>query len=289
MPLQPHIVDTLITGLFDYAGMFPPANLSLEEAVKEALSFNKTLKRPFLVRTEGVFNATDIGSVAGQLQRLSSADRETFKVTILLDAGDELSTKVKEVCQVLKASHQLQLAAVELKLSSKEHFDQVTELNKTFPCVQIYLEPVKEIREEAIRFAEKEKLGIKVRAAGPTAVKTHELAALICKLASEKIPLKVTQGLHAPFISGDAPTGFLSLALAVYFARVGANSNQIEEILRISGLNELGNTNEEQRLLFKDLELHIDKINDLNEEQILCIGSCSIREPDDYLKKLLPS
>ncbi len=42
-------LDALTNGLFDYAGMFPPAALSFPDALAESATFQQALSRPSIV------------------------------------------------------------------------------------------------------------------------------------------------------------------------------------------------------------------------------------------------
>lgn len=50
------IQQALLGGLFDYAGMFPPASLPFDEALRTAASFARSLARPWLVGAEAVLD-----------------------------------------------------------------------------------------------------------------------------------------------------------------------------------------------------------------------------------------
>lgn len=284
-------LNTVLSGLFDYAGTFPPASLPLEQAVAEALRFDTDLNRPFLVNSRGVFNSSDVRDVNHIVETEGSLNKP-FEFSTLLTAGEGLNQSVDELHKVLADSKSLKMGAIEIKVSSPSDFEQAKGLLKHFSDIRMFLEPSKEIRDQAVAYidtlgVEKNRLGIKVRAAGPTAVSTSELAVLIKYLADKEISLKVTQGLHSPFIKGEAPTGFLSLAVASYFSRAGASVDQIENILSLTDLKQIDfNHGGRNSISYDGLTVELKRCLELSQLGIIRVGSCSIKEPDEYLDKL---
>lgn len=284
-------LNTVLSGLFDYAGTFPPARLELNQAVAEALSFESTLKRPFLVNNRGVFNSSELTDVAAILNTAGVANKP-FEFSALLIAGDELDRAVTELCNVLGENPFLKMTGIELKIGSPLELEQAGKLLGLFSGIRLFLEPSREIREQAIAYidqlgAKNHAIGLKVRAAGPTAVSTAELANIIKDLTDRGIPLKVTQGLHSPFIQGNAPTGFLTLALATYLSKAGASVGQIEQILRLTDLTPFSyDEGTGSYISFDRVTIELKRCIELNHLGIIRIGSCSIREPDEELDRL---
>ena len=56
-------LELLLQSRFDYAGMFPPAKLSLEQALREAINLRDTLARPHLLAAELVVDSNRLAEI----------------------------------------------------------------------------------------------------------------------------------------------------------------------------------------------------------------------------------
>ncbi len=61
------VVKQLLGGLFDYTGMFPPAGLDLEAALRCTAAFPRSLGRPYLVGSEAVLPADRLDALTPDL------------------------------------------------------------------------------------------------------------------------------------------------------------------------------------------------------------------------------
>lgn len=285
MSLAAHQVATepALRGLFDHAGMFPPAQKPLPAALADAAAFPRLLHRPGLVGANLVLPFP-------QWPQLDDA--------ALAQAGFQGECRVALVgvplAQALDAARAVGLhnqrtphrPAVSLEVHAEGDVDQaqVKALVRAAAGVPVFLEPkwpADHLRSEAARLCRNLKAGgagLKVRCAGPTALDRPALAAALIAAADAGIPLKATQGLHHPVPRPGFPHGFLGLLAA--FRLRQARGPAFGEALACLGESDVHAFTLQDGIAWRG---HRVDAASLPRLPAFAIGSCSLAEPDDDL------
>ena len=269
-------IETLTAGVFDYAGLYPPASLSLSSAANNYLEYAS-------------------GKRAGALGRfIVNADRlDEFRSTV----GDtlkkfRLSVIANGAGEVEAISNQkrsgIPIEAVEIKCSQP---DEINQLASRIPSgIEVYFEiPINETAAlKSISAAERRakiRMGGVVPDAFPSAA---NVAQMLKTLAQLRLPFKATASLHHPIRSRQpltyqpqSPTGmmhgFMNLCCAAALAFFGGNARDAEAALA-----------EEDRFAWKIARDTIEwrgrvwtsnQLSTLRHQFLISIGSCSFEEP----------
>ncbi|MCS6977081.1 MAG: hypothetical protein NZM31_08765 [Gemmatales bacterium] len=281
----------LLNELFDYAGMFPPAQLPLAEALQKYREYRRSA------------DAWMLGGFVCPLQELSNLGRsdEAIPVCVVLPSAasqEEFQAAVDRASKALgEYLKRGPVRSVELRVSP-ENFDRWWQSAKqAIPAdVSIYVEaPAGESLEEQLLrpLAQSgQKVGFKLRCGGATAAAVPTSPQVVQVLAAchrQKIPLKLTAGLHHPFrchdpaICGESH-GFLNMLLADALLREGKITEAEADALLHDGNAEHFRFDDEgcgwqsRFVSFSAMQRA--------GRGIVSIGSCSFDEPRDDLRKL---
>lgn len=287
----------LLTGIVDYAGLFPPAGLSMGEAVLNYATYHNSNLSWMLGRfvlpswrlDEFVENARDF---------YERQNRRPWKLSVL-DSGDLLDTlrRVEE----FNAANDLyaQCDTLELKAETASEIERAAEI------LPSYLTPYFEIASDETSLGELvpalalTRQRAKIRSGGvkPDAIPaTLEVARFMRTCLAAGVPFKATAGLHHPLRCVKPLTyetdsvkgkmhGFLNVFLAAAFIREGFKPALIMEILE---------EEDPQAFSFDDngiwwrqeYFLGLPQIHRLRESNLISFGSCSFTEPTEELQEL---
>lgn len=297
-------VDRLVAGLFDYAGLFPPAALDWDAMLREAAAFPTSLHRPALVGNDLVVRPDDLRGLddAALHDAGFAAGRPLDACLVGVTLGD-----VEDAAGTVAAwndAHRddavpVRFTSVEAAGALDDATAQTLHAARTAAAgARIYFEPKWTEHDWTAHgrglFAMLERLadagpavGLKLRFAGPTKPSVPRLAAVLARVNTLGLPLKATQSLHHPF-GGDArhgnEHGFLNLAVALRLqAALGLEAAAVAQILRDpepasfvfdAGLGWQGHRAAWQR------------VADAMRAVPFAIGSCDVSEPDDDLRDL---
>lgn len=245
----------LLDGLIDYAGLFPPASLPMEEAVA---NYDRYRRGPF---------AWALGRFVVQAERLAQVPR-TFSVSVLATPENLPAVDV-----------------VEIKAATDEDVQRIAAVraNRT-----VYVEVADVSLLDAIA---QHGLRAKIRTGGvtPDAIPAAEKVALFIQGCRDRnLAFKATAGLHHPIrcvrpltYESDAPVatmhGFLNVFIAAALPRF-ATQILLEENPRAFAFDDGG-------LWWHDLRVTSEELVRLREQFAISFGSCSFEEPIADLKE----
>lgn len=249
-------LDILLDGLIDYAGLFPPASLSMEEALARYDSYRR-----------GRY-AWALGRFVVPAERLSEVPR-TFSVAVLATPDTMPAVDVVEI----KAADDRTIRTI------GEHRGSRT----------VYVEVADESLLDAVA---DHGLRAKIRTGGITAEAipaAERVASFIRACRDRNIAFKATAGLHHPIrctrpltYEAAAPAapmhGFLNVFIAAALPRF-ATQVLLEENPRAFAFDDGG-------LWWHDLRVTAEELARLREEFAISFGSCSFEEPIGELKEL---
>jgi hypothetical protein len=258
----------LLSGLIDYAGLFPPASLSLEEAVA---NYAKYLKGEY-------------GWMLGKFIVPAALARELeiapARISVLLDENFGMDLPLD--------------TSVEFKAANAEEIGKAS----TLAGFTAYCETDPARPAELIPLLARAGLRAKIRTGGiapymiPT---TRSVAEFLALCASARVPFKATAGLHHPVRSPrpltyepDSPVavmhGFLNVFLAAALAYSGAHASELLPILDSQNADEF--VFEDQCVLWRDRAFTTQHLAAVRSEFATSFGSCSFTEPVEDLLAL---
>ncbi|MBK7745725.1 MAG: hypothetical protein IPP57_02590 [Candidatus Obscuribacter sp.] len=245
-------LKALLEHFIDYAGIFPPAALPLDQTVS---NFNQYAKGEYLWMLRYV--------VVGEKELAHVPASLDGKLSILTDA-DNVRAAAIETKNIVKAAHPV--------------YCEVT------PGDGAMLDAVK-----AAGCYAKIRTGAMTPEGIPD---VEQVARFIVDCAERRLPFKATAGLHHPVralypltYAEDAPRavmhGFLNVLMAAAFAWQG--ETDIEQVL--ADVQPAAFTFDDNAY-WRDKELTLAEIKDMRANFMHAIGSCSFEEPVDELQKL---
>lgn len=270
--------EAALRGLFDHAGMFPPAQKPLADALADAAGFPRSLARPGIV-------GADLVLPWSQWSNLTTATldkagfRGTCKVALV---GLDLAALPAAIAVVSTAPPRIRVVSLEASFEGAP----APESWPSAPSgIQLFLEPkwmpnqwTATAAEALCRNLRERGFGLKVRCAGPTAVDAKALAAIVRAATDAGIPVKATQGLHHPVATTQHPHGFVALTAAVRLRQaLGARFDDIEACLAAPSAAAF---DLRDGIRWGHHHVAADRLAALPS---FAIGSCSLTEPDDDL------
>jgi hypothetical protein len=282
------VLRALLAERIDYAGLFPPAALSMADAVANFASYRESadawaLARFVLsvVRLEE-FEAVAAPHLRGTPWRLSalaqSTDADAIGAFNRRMAGrahiDTVESRAATVDEVLALAPLASLATTYVEIAIRE-------------------EPTPLVAAIAARG-----LRAKVRTGGVTTESfplASEVARFLVACVQHRVMLKATAGLHHPLRGEYALTydahaaratmfGFLNLFLAASFARQGMSAAVLEALLeeRDPGAFHV----RDDRVTWREHAVDAAALASDRDHFAVSFGSCSFREPLDDLSAL---
>jgi hypothetical protein len=302
----------LLAGVIDYAGLFPPAQLSLDQSIRNYARYRQEAESWMLGRF--VCPAERLAELVPYLDELfregpplicSALGQATF-------GGVDWHAAAWESLQCIaafrqKAAGRALVDVIEMKAAARVNFnrafpfyEQIEELqgDKLMPYIEA--EPDNRWRVPdghsvfhwALLSRPRYPLGLKMRCGGLQASafpEPKQIALMIVPCRNAAIPVKFTAGLHHPIRQFDSGLqthmhGFIN----VFVAGVLAHARRLEE----RQVQEIIEDENPQDFVFDDKSLRWKDWHATTEEiavarrQVVSFGSCSFDEPRADLRKL---
>lgn len=279
-------IRALLESLIDYAGLFPPAGLSMKAAVENYARY----KNGEYAWALGRF----VVSVA-RLQEFEQAWAEAespagWQLSALVANRDPELERVGEFNE--KHAGRLTIDAVELKATSVAEIEEV-------PGVTAYVElPSDKDPTQLVSALKHERLRAKIRTGGMKSdafPSVSDVARVLRSCAGMHVPFKATAGLHHPVrcvkpftyeANSERGTmhGFINVFLGAEMARRGYANMLVEQILAEEDPRAFAFSDEEVQ--WRDAKFTAAQIADLRTKFAIAFGSCSFEEPITDLQAL---
>jgi hypothetical protein len=288
------MMDTLLRGLFDYAGMFPPAALDFEDALATSARFGG-LDRPFLVGVDMVLTLDEAAKLTPAALKAAQYPRHELLLCVVGINKNNLRAAI----EFAKEDHGIvRVTAIEAATDLTENWiaerDELAEIG-----VDFYVEPRVSDTEWSANEAtiwnfldalnEGGRVGLKVRATGPTALSAATFARIIGDVNKREIPFKATQGLHHPIPEARYGNdfGFLGLTMALRLDHaLGLTESERMEILCSDEPADFVLYN---GFGFRERRAMAQRMTQAMLKVPFSIGSCALDEPDADLTRLFDS
>ena len=269
-------VETLLAGLFDYAGLYPPASLNMKTAVENYLRYRKSAHRGAL----GRFVVS-----ADRIDEVRSAAGESFsemRLSLLVAPNANLSAvsgllaepgRVAFECKVGQAA-EVEGIAARMPVASEFYFEIPMGADEEL------LDAIKASGARA-----KLRMGGVVAEAFPPA---KAIVLMLQALAERKLAFKATAGLHHPIRSRHPFTyqadsaagtmhGFLNLAFAATLLHSGGTAGEALHVLEEEDPKAWRVSRD--AIECRAFRWDIDQLRAVREKFFISIGSCSFEEP----------
>ena len=283
-------VKILLAAMVDYAGIFPPAKLSLREAIANYAQYYQSSYSWLLGRfIIPVFRLAELKTLVADVPLIP------WSLSVILSENWEL--ELKQI-QNINSQDKIRIASLEFKPLLPEEIKRVIDLLPT--GIESFFEiPLDENLEQYLAVLKGTKALTKIRTGGLTTEAFPNIDVLcqfIFASAQAQVPFKATAGLHHP-LPGKYPVsyepnslsttmqGFLNLSILTALV-YGQQINQSEALMVLpeSSINNF--QFQEDKIAWKDRYLNLAEIQKARQYFFRSFGSCSFQEPVDELREL---
>jgi hypothetical protein len=308
---------SLLEGIIDYAGLFPPAKLPMDEAFARFVEHRSSDDGWMLARfvcpaarldeLEPLISGADTSqlsitvSVLGRggdtLESFLEAVDQDEKLMAAFSASladrvvvDAFEVRIPEAGGAAVAVNQASLRLTSNGSRALTPFFEVSLLGEWRPRLPAAAAAVRDSDRKA---GDLNRVGLKIRCGGLEASAIPEVTAVAAAIATCRatgVPLKATQGLHRPFRHHDPELdamvhGFINLFAASALAHV-------HDLPVIKLIDIVAETDPEafviapDRLAWRDTEATADQVSEARRAVLTSFGSCSFSEPRDALRTI---
>lgn len=288
----------LLEGLIDYAGLFPPAELGMAEAIKNYAAYRRSAHSWMLGRF--IVPATRLDEFEQAAVEYWPRD-DVWRLSVLGSA--QLEADIVRINSFNRrrtmgdAATNVIIDTIEIKAASRAEIEAA--LHVMHPTLTCYVEiPIANDLMELIKAIADVGALAKVRTGGVTAEgfpSAHELARFIAACAKEDVGFKATAGLHHPLRAVNRLTyqvdsattlmhGFLNVFLAAAFAQNGVGVEQLTALLEESSAAAFRFT--EDSVFWRGQLLVKAHLRNTRRLFATAFGSCSFTEPIEDLQKI---
>ncbi|MGA9355341.1 MAG: hypothetical protein WBV46_16740 [Terriglobales bacterium] len=293
----------LLSGLIDYAGLFPPASLGIAAAVANydaylSGEYSWMLGR-FIVP---VARLEEFQSALADLPAaLESASSSSWGLSVL--PGADVVADVSRIREfndrlgVGNSTRRVRIESIEVRIASAVEIEPLSAL---IPAeTEIYFEiPLTADVGDCIAAVADCGRRAKIRTGGETADKFPAAASVVefMRLCAAKgVAFKATAGLHHPIRSAhrltyqaDSPTGmmhgFLNVFLAAAFLRAGMDARLAADLVNEQSASAF--RVDSTTVVWRENRLSLDDILAARRNFAISFGSCSFTEPVEDLRGL---
>lgn len=278
-------IQSLLAGLFDYAGLYPPAGLSLQSAANNYLDYARATHASALGRF--IINADRLEDL-----RSTVGDRlKEIRLSVIVPDKDALDGITKAIKDGVR------IETLEIKSVQPETFERIA-AEVPRPLITYVEVPFDSRGLDALHAISRTGMRAKIRMGGVVAgafPQVSQVTSTLKTLAMLRIPFKATAGLHHPIRSTRALTyepqsekgtmhGFINLCCAAAVLYFGGEEQDAEEVLREEDCSAW--TLASDAVQWRHLTWTRDQLLTLRREFFISIGSCSFEEPIHDLEAL---
>jgi hypothetical protein len=292
--------NALLCGLIDYAGLFPPASLSMASSVANYDTYLQSRWSWILGRF--IVPVARLGEFEEALKALprSSEKGDVWRLSVLLSSDAEADVaRIRDFNARMAAADSDRIAAiesVEVKVASP---GEIARLSRITPKeLETYFEIPLPSAGECIPAAASAGRRAKIRTGGETPDKfpTSDGVIDFFRLCAESdVAFKATAGLHHPLRSVHRLTyqsdsllgmmhGFLNVFLAAAFLRAGMEPALAIQVLEESAFSSFQFSSD--AITWRQHRVSLTEIDAARKNLAISFGSCSFIEPIDDLQSL---
>jgi hypothetical protein len=286
-------LHTLLHTIVDYAGLFPPAGLSMDAAAGRYALYHASTHAWMLGRF--VVPVARLDELAHAMGRIDRAQGNPWRLSALV--GADHAADVAAALAFNAAKHHAVVDAFEVRASSPDEIRAIAGVVP--PSVKTYVEiPIEDDPRELVSTLAAVKLRAKMRTGGvvPGSIPPAEhVARFIRACYSANVGFKATAGLHHPLrgehgltYESGAPRGvmhgFLNVFLAAAFHYNGLTQRDALDLLNATSLD--GIEMNDDTINWREYVVTRDEISTVRRRFATAFGSCSFTEPVEDLVNL---
>jgi len=269
----------------DYAGVFPPASLPLDQAVANYGRYRTGANAWMLGRL--VIPAARLGDVA------CTEVAQTSAVRVSATLGDDIEAGFDAVERVGNA---LRVEAVEVRAANVDAVARI--VRRARPGMRVFAEVSANDDGHVLDALAEARVSAKIRTGGVTdgaIPPADDVVRFVSACYARDIAFKATAGLHHP-LRGEHPLtyepgspvgmmfGFLNLLLMAAFLTNGMNRTDAMQILQKDDLTRV--EFRDDGISWREYSLSTNEVQRTRLRLALSVGSCSFDEPVAGLKLL---
>jgi hypothetical protein len=289
-------IQSLLNGLIDYAGLFPPAALDMPVAARSYAAYRNGEHAWMLGRfIVPVSRLAEFEAAATDYLPAPGAG-EAWLLSAL--GGTDLNADLLEIIEFNQRHEQKALIdTLEIKTADPAEIQRATELARGELAIYCEILIAADPTESVNALADAEARA-KVRTGGVTPdvfPSSHDLARFIATCAQADVPFKATAGLHHPLRSINRLTyepdsasalmhGFLNVFIAAGFAQFGMETELLVEILEERSPEAF--VFDGGGVRWREQDLVLAHLRNTRSLFALSFGSCSFAEPVEELQRL---
>ena len=290
-------VRILLNEIIDYAGLFPPSQVSMSEAVLNYATYRHSNYGWMLGRFILPVSRLDEFYESAR-EFLPRRNESAWKLSVL--AGEDVSQTIRSMNEFnRKHSDQAICDVLEVKAATVSKIENTITLLPKAITPYFEVAPVGRTFVDLIATLGIKKLRAKIRTGGVTREEfpaTRDIIRFVRTCMAANVPFKATAGLHHPVrcfkpltYAPDAPQGtmhgFLNVLIMTGFARESFRVSLLEEIMEeefeeVFEFSENGVNWRDSHLLT------LSHISQLRSKGMRSFGSCSFDEPVADLQEL---
>lgn len=283
---------TLLASAIDYAGLFPPAQLGMVDAVRNYAEYRRSGDAWALGRFVVPANRLDV--LARALESMPGEPAgEPWPLSVL--AGPQLADDLERI-RALDGSR-FRAEALEIRASTVDEIRGIAEL--TGGEYETYVElPLGDEVPALIESLASQRLRAKIRTGGITAdafPAAEAIVSFISACLASGVPFKATAGLHHPLRGAYRLTyeinsataemfGYLNVLAATAVLRGGGGEAEALQAMLEDDPDSL--RVEGSALIWRDRRIDAETLASVRRESMISFGSCSFREPLDELAEV---
>jgi hypothetical protein len=283
----------LLSGIVDYAGLFPPAGLDMATAVRNYADYRRDDASWMLGRF--VVPVAKLDELSREVRALDGAPSDEWRIAALLSDDVERDLAVVDAFneELISVAH---VDTLEGKLATVEAIARAASL--VGERLALFVEvPIDRDPRELVAAIAAAGINAKMRTGGLTPEAfppAKDIVRFMRACADARVPFKATAGLHHPIraehrltYASDAPSGAMYGYLNVFLA--AALLPELSDAEAVALLDERDShalVVSRDSIRWRDHELRADQINAARERVASSFGSCSFREPVDDLRAL---
>lgn len=283
--------EALLGRIVDYAGLFPPAALDMETAVRNYQNYLRSA--PGWMLGSFVVSAARLEEFVAAFEQVCCGEKESPWTLSIVCAG-EAADDARRIAEFRQGA--VFIGSLEAKAANPRIAEEILE---HLPAARSrYVEFPPEHAAEMLPVLAERGAWAKIRTGGltPEAIPDVEVVAqFLTACARERTPFKATAGLHHAVRGihsldgrrkGPSATmhGFLNLFLAAALAYFGAEQRVIVQTLAEEDASTFHQDDEVIR--WHGHTLISDQIERVRGEFAMSFGSCSFAEPVDDMKEM---
>ena len=288
------LADSLLPGLVDYAGLFPPAQLTMRDAVRRFAEYRGGAHRHYLGRF--VVPVARLAEFETEWGQLDGAQQQGWRLSGLL--GTDLRQDWAAVETWHRRQRDARIVSVELKASTPEEVSRAIESVPASIETWVELAPNSPSLSAMLKPLHAQGRGAKIRTGGVTPdafPQAEEVVRFFRACHEASVVCKATAGLHRPLrgeyrLTYDANSprammfGFVNVFLAaVIIHRGGADGDALEMLNE----GEPGAfTFAPEFVRWRHWCFDADSLTAARRDLCRSFGSCSFTEPIEGLQEL---